>query len=233
MIDFHEGNDSASFVINRDDGFHQRVPVSIFFADAELPSLERAALDACRGRILDIGAAAGRHSLELIRSGFHVTCLDILPEVEAILRDRGATNVIISDIFEFTGDRFDTLLMLMNGIGMVGTLDRLDRFLAHAHKITSQSGQIICDSIDVSVTSDPVHSAYRQRNISIGRHSGQQTFTMTYNDLTGEPFDWLHIDFEEFSVHASRAGWRADIIEVEEDGHYLSRLTKKPKQGST
>jgi len=110
---------------------------------------------------------------------------------------------------------------------MVGTLDRLDRFLTHAHKITTQSGQIICDSIDVSVTSDPIHTAYRQRNVSVGRPLGQQTFTMTYNDHTGESFDWLHIGFEDLSIHASRAGWDAQIIDSEEDGHYLCRLTKK------
>jgi len=89
ITDFHEGDGSASFVINRDDGFDQQVPVSVFFADSELPSLERCALGTCRGRVLDIGAAAGRHSLQLIQSGFDVTSLDILPEVEPILLDRG------------------------------------------------------------------------------------------------------------------------------------------------
>ena len=155
ILDFYEGNESATFIIKRDDGFSQEVPLSVFFADNEIPPLEGSALDACRGRVLDIGAAAGRHSLQLLQSGLDVTSLDILPEVEVVLRDRGITNVVISDIFDFSGDSFDTLLMLMNGIGMVGTLDRLDCFLRHAHKITPQSGQLICDSIDVSVTDDP------------------------------------------------------------------------------
>jgi SAM-dependent methyltransferase len=161
------------------------VPASVFFADDEFPPLETRALDLCKGHILDIGAAAGRHSLHLIRRALQVTSLDILPETEAILRDRGVIHVVASDILTFTGERFDTLLMLMNGIGMVGTLDGLDRFLRHAHEITSPSGQIICDSIDVSVTSDPIHSAYRQRNLTLGRQPGHQTFTMTYGETTG------------------------------------------------
>ena len=225
LLDYHAGDPSATFVIHRDDGFHQRVPASVFFSD-KFPSLETRALDLCKGHVLDIGAAAGRHSLQLIHKGLHVTSLDILPETEAILRDRGVIRVLTSDILTFTGERFDTLLMLMNGIGMVGTLDGLDHFLRHAHEIISPSGQIICDSIDVSVTSDPIHSAYRQRNLTLGRQPGQQTFTMTYSDTTGEPFDWLHIDFEALSDHSFRAGWHAELIDSEPSGHYLCRLTE-------
>jgi 2-polyprenyl-3-methyl-5-hydroxy-6-metoxy-1,4-benzoquinol methylase len=226
LLDYHAGDASSEFAIHRDDGFHQNVPASVFFTDDEFSPLETRALDLCNGHILDIGAAAGRHSLHLIRKGLHVTSLDILPEVGAILHDRGALRVVTSDILEFKGERFDTLLMLMNGIGMVGTLDRLDDFLRHAHEITSPSGQIICDSINVSVTSDPVHSAYRLRNISSGRHPGQQTFTISYGDATGDPFEWIHIDFETLSEHSARAGWRAELIESEPSGHYLCRLTK-------
>ena len=226
LVDFHSGNQNATFTISRDDGYFSSVPVAPFFDAEQFPDLEQKALEQCRGHVLDIGAAAGRHSLQLIQSGFEVTSLDILPEMEAILRDRGIAHVVVSDIFKFTGGRFDTLLMLMNGIGMVGTLDGLDRFLEHAHKITSQSGQIICDSIDVSVTSDPVHSDYRQRSIALGQQPGQQTFTITYNDITGESFDWLHVDFVTLSTHASLAGWNAEIIQPETDGHYLCRLIK-------
>ena len=71
-----------------------------------------------------------------------------------------------------------------------------------------------------------VHSAYRERNAAAGRHPGHQTYMITYNDLMGESFDWLHINFEDLSLHASRAGWHADLIDSEMNGHYLCRLTK-------
>jgi SAM-dependent methyltransferase len=223
---FHSGDLSAAFVIRRDDGFQQQVPASIFFSDDDFPSLESLALDLCEGRILDIGGAAGRHSLELIRRGLAVTSLDILPDMEVILRDRGVDQIVISDVFTFSGVRFDTLLMLMNGIGMVGIPGGLDRFLQHAHQIIRPGGQIICDSIDVSVTSDPAHAAYRQRNLKLGRPPGQQTFTMTYKTVTGEPFDWLHIDFASLSDHCGGVDWHATLISQEPSGHYLCRLTE-------
>lgn len=221
---YHAGNRSASFLIRRDDGFEVQVPVSLFFSEQAFPDLEVRALDLCKGRVLDIGAAAGRHSMELIRRGFSVTSLDIASDVEDILRDRGIKEIVISDVFTFSGDRFDTLLMLMNGIGIVGTVDRLDLFLNHAHRLVASGGQILCDSIDVSVTSDPIHVAYRQQNIASGRQPGQQSFTITYENQQGAVFDWLHIDFPTFSRHCLKANWKAELIYEDGDGHYLCRV---------
>jgi predicted protein tyrosine phosphatase/2-polyprenyl-3-methyl-5-hydroxy-6-metoxy-1,4-benzoquinol methylase len=229
LRDYHTGHASAEFMIHRDDGFRQRVPASVFFSQDEFPHLEAHALDLCRGHVLDIGAAAGRHSLQLIDRGLEVTSLDILPETEVILRERGASRIITSDIFALVGERFDTLLMLMNGIGMVGTIEGLDRFLRHAHGIISPGGQIVCDSIDVAITTDPVHRAYRERNVAMGRHPGQQTLTTIYGEITGEPFDWLHIDFKTLAAHCFHTGWHADLIDMEASGHYLCRLTENAR----
>lgn len=226
LLDYHAGDASAAFVIHRDDGFHQRVPASIFFSEDAFPPLEARALDLCRGHVLDVGAAAGRHTAHLLGKGLPVTSLDILPETEVILRDRGATRFIAADILTFAGECFDTLLMLMNGIGMVGTAAGLERFLQHAHEIIAPGGQIVCDSMDVSVTSDPVHSAYRQRNLNLGLLPGQQTFTMTYKESTGAPFEWLHIDFGMLSELCARSGWHAELLDSEANGHYLCRLTE-------
>lgn len=226
LMSYHKGDLSAFFEIKRDDGFRVKVPASVFFSDKDFPPLETRALDSCEGHILDIGAGAGRHSLELIRRGFSVTALDILPNLGQIMRDRGLKDVILSDIFTFSGTRFDTLLMLMNGIGMVGSLERLKKFLSHARDITTDDGQIICDSIDISLTSDPIHVAYRQHNIDKGRPMGQQSFIMTY-DAESEPFEWLHIDFPSLQKHCQKSDWEPRLILNEPDGHYLCSLKKK------
>jgi hypothetical protein len=109
---------------------------------------------------------------------------------------------------------------------MVGTIEGLDRFLQHAHGIISPGGQIVCDSIDVAVTTDPIHRTYRERNVVEGKHPGQQVFTMVYGGITGESFDWLHIDFKTLAEHCFRTGWHAELIDMEADGHYLCRLTE-------
>jgi len=226
LLDYHTGEISTSFSIIRDDGFEQQVPASTFFLDQGFSSLETHGLDLCEGRVLDVGAGAGRHSLELIKRGLPVTALDISPDLENILRDRGVQEVVISDIFSFSGYRFDTILMLMNGIGMVGTIDRLELFLAHVHAITSKNGQIICDSVDVSITSNPVHVAYREQNLKQGKAIGQQSFIMTYK-LESEPFEWLHIDFSSLQDCCQKTGWKANLMIEEPDGHYLCSLKKK------
>ena len=227
LTDFHTGVSNAAFTINRDDGFQVKVPASTFFQSQNFPSLELKAMEECKGHILDVGSAAGRHSLELIQRGLKVTSLDILPEVESIMNDRGQADVLIADIMSYSGQSFDTVLMLMNGIGMVGSIEGLERFLSHAHSLVRPNGQIICDSIDVSVAEDPQHVTYREKNIESGYPAGQQAFSMDYNGEDETRFDWLHIDFSLLSEVCKDAEWSAELLDSEDDGHFLCKLTPR------
>ncbi len=230
LSDFNAGNHAAVFTIRRDDGFQQEVAAAPFFDVAHYPCLEMRAMNECRGGILDIGSAAGRHSLELLRRGLQVTSLDILPEMKPIMHGRGLTDVVIADIWQFHGCRYDTLLMLMNGIGMAGSMEGLQRFLQQAHDLVQPGGQILCDSIDVSVTTHPQHVAYREKNLAVGHPAGQQSFVMDCEGETSVRFDWLHIDFQSLSGVCDVTGWDAELLESENDGHYLCRLVESPKQ---
>jgi SAM-dependent methyltransferase len=223
---YHSGRRDASFAIIRDDGFQQTVPVRVFFETARFPDIEARALQLCHGKVLDVGAAAGRHSLELQRRGLEVWSLDILPEAQRIMAERGVSRPIIGDVLRLDGHEFDTVLMLMNGIGIVGTPDCLDGFLRHAHHLVAAGGQILCDSIDVSATHTPVHISYRDKNIEEGRYPGQQRFKMCYENIMGEAFDWLHLDFASLSEHCKAAGWDCQLVSQEADGHYLARATR-------
>lgn len=228
LSDFHSGNHNAAFTIRRDDGFQQQVSAATFFNVAYYPRVEMLAMGECRGSVIDIGSAAGRHSLELLRRGFKVTSLDMLPEMRPIMEDRGLTDVVIDDIMQFEGRRHDTLLMLMNGIGMAGSIEGLERFLRRAHDLVVPGGQILADSIDVSVTKHPQHVAYREKNLASGRPVGQQTFIMDHKSEDSVQFDWLHIDFRSLAQTCDLTGWHAELLDSEDDGHYLCRLTQKP-----
>jgi SAM-dependent methyltransferase len=221
---YHSGQEDASFTIVRDDGFEQTVSAKIFFDDTKFPALETRALDLCRGQVLDVGATAGRHSLELHRRGLAVWSLDILPETHPIMLERGVPHPLVGDILSWAKGTFDTVLMLMNGIGMLGTPQRLDEFLRHAHRLVSPGGQLLCDSIDVSMTTTPIHVAYRTRNIELGLYPGQQRFVARYEAVTGETFDWLHIDIASLARHCSANGWDCRQVHQETDGHYLARI---------
>lgn len=228
LLDYHSGRHDAAFTLRRDDGFHELVPVAPFFDTTCFPPLEIRALDECQGSVLDVGCAVGRHSLELARRGIEATSLDILPEMEGILKDRGLTDVVIADVLQFSGRRFDTLLMLMNGIGMTGGLEGLARFLEHAHDLVLPGGRIVCDSIDVGVTTRPQHVAYRERNLALGRPAGQQEFIMEREGVEPVPFRWLHIEFPSLARLCESSGWDPVLLEQENNGHYLCKLMKAP-----
>jgi 2-polyprenyl-3-methyl-5-hydroxy-6-metoxy-1,4-benzoquinol methylase len=224
LLAYHSGRADACFTITRDDGFEQTVPVKVFFEAHQFPEMEVRALDLCFGTVLDVGAAAGRHSLELHRRGMEVWSLDFLLETQQIMSERGVQRPIVGDILSWAERSFDTVLMLMNGIGMVGTPQRLDKFLHHAHRLVALGGQILCDSIDVSMTQTPIHIAYRTKNIQRALYPGQQRFTVKYENVVGEPFDWLHLDFASLARHGQAAGWNCRLIHQESDGHYLAKI---------
>jgi len=119
-------------------------------------------------------------------------------------------------------------LMLMNGIGIVGSIEGLTRFLQHAHDLVVPGGQIVCDSTDVGLTTEPQHVAYRERNMASGRPAGHQSFMMEYDGKDPVRFDWLHIDFQSLAHISKAAGWVAVLLEQKECGHYLFNLIDQP-----
>jgi hypothetical protein len=155
-----------------------------------------------------------------------VWSLNILPKAKQIMSERMLPHPLIGDIMSWTERSYDTVLMLMNGIGMVGTPQRLDDFLHRAHRLCAAGGQILCDSIDVSVAQAPVHIRYRAKNIEHGLYAGQQRFRIRYEGVMGDSFDWLHIDFLSLARHSRAAGWNCQLILEETDGHYLARISR-------
>ena len=117
------------------------------------------------------------------------------------------------------------MLMLLNGFGLVGTPDGADAFFEHTRQLLSPGGQILCDSLDVRQTTKPTYLAYQEANIRSGRPAGQRRYWMEYRGRRGEPFNWLHMDFDGLSDFARRHGWSAEMLAREEDGHYLARIS--------
>ena len=134
LLAYFEGDTTAELIIRRDDGEERPLPVSLFFRDpSEFTPIDNAAMDHCIGHVLDVGAGTGLHGLVLQRKGLPVTAIDISPHAVNIMKQRGLMDVHCADIFEFQGGRFDTVLMMGHGIGMVETIAGLDRFLARVH----------------------------------------------------------------------------------------------------
>ena len=227
LLDYFHGDTSAKIVVHGDDGETEVVPISVFFrGPAEFSALEEAALDLCRGRVLDAGAGAGCHALALQERDLAVCAIDIAPEAVEVMRMRGVRDARYADIFHVQAGPFETLLLMMNGIGVVGDLAGLDRFLGEVHRLLTPDGQILLDSYDPDWTEDPEASASPQAARRAGRYIGEMRFRLEYKGKKGPPLTWLFLDSKILDERAVKSGWSCQVIWQEEEGHYLARLTR-------
>jgi len=196
-------------------------PVADYYRPDEhlLPSLERYALAQCSGRVLDIGAGAGRHALEVQKRGLEVVAIDISPDAVCIMEERGVRDARCIDYPEFNEQSIDTILLLMHGIGVDGTLEGLEKFLVWASSVLNEGGQILCDSADLE-------SAVEDELIpDDDSYIGEVVFRCDFNNVEGTSYPWLFIDPETFEYHARTAGFDFDILAKGDRGIYLARLT--------
>ena len=227
LLDFYRGDASAEVVTHGDDGETEVVPIRVFFrGPSEFSALEEAALDLCRGRVLDAGAGAGCHSLVLQEHDLPVCAIDIAPEAVEVMQRRGVRDARCADIFHFQGGPFDTLLLMMNGIGVVEDLAGLDRFLTDAHRLLAPDGQILLDSYDPTWTHDPDGAPSRDAGGHSDRYIGEMRFRLEYKGKKGPTLAWLFLDSKRLAERAMKAGWSCEVIWQEEEGHYLARLTR-------
>jgi SAM-dependent methyltransferase len=226
LLAYSEGDTAAELLIRRDDGQESLVPVGLFFrGPSDFSAIEQAALDLCRGHVLDIGAGTGLHSLALQGKNLNVSAIDISPHAVSLMKQRGLVDVHCTDVFDFRGGRFDTLLMLGHGIGLVETIAGLDRFLAHAHHLLREDGQLLLDSLDVRLTRDPGNLAYQQAARQARRHFGEIRMQFEFQGEAGDFCGWLHVDPGTLARRAERAGWRCRTVLDQETGDHLAQLT--------
>ncbi|HEX2532852.1 MAG TPA: class I SAM-dependent methyltransferase [Chitinophagaceae bacterium] len=222
LLDYYRGIRSEKLWIHNTYGRKEEMPVSTYFREPEdWPVLEQDAAGYCYGSVLDIGAGAGTHALYLQEKGNSVTALDLSPGCVQVMRSRGVREAVQGDIFQYSGRRYDTLLLLMNGIGLCGSLDGLRTFLAHARGLLQTGGQLLFDSSDVAYL-------YQQRAKPANRYYGEIEYRYAYRDLRTEPFTWLYIDRHTLQKEAAAAGWDMSLLGVDRYGQYLVRLTPAP-----
>ena len=204
------------------------IPLQTLFRKYEdMPEIERMALDLAKGKTLDVGAGSGCHSLVLQEKGIDVTAIDISPLAVETMKDRGVLKVIEQDFYTLEGQQYDTILMLMNGIGIVGTLDRLPGFFQVLDKILALGGQVLCDSSDISyVFEDETGMIDIPEDMG---YYGEHSFQMQYKDTIGEPFDWLYIDADTLRQRADRFGYAVEVVAEGDHYDYLARITKMNK----
>jgi hypothetical protein len=142
------------------------------------------------------------------------------------MQARGVQQVAQHDVFAPRGKDerpYDTILMLMNGIGLAGTLEGLDKFLLHARTLLAPGGQILATSSDISyLYEDEEGALVFDLN---GPYYGEVSYTFAYKGQAGEPFAWLFIDASLLEDAARQAGYEVEFLGEDEGGQYLVRLT--------
>jgi SAM-dependent methyltransferase len=220
LLDCFRGEASATLVCWQDSE-RDDVPAAFWLREV-LDPLEALALDLCRGRVLDVGAGAGLHSLELQRRGLCVTAIDVAPECVAVMRERGVRDARATDLHAFDGGPFDTVVCLCNGLDKVGRLTELPRFLARVRALLAPGGQLVADSFDLRVGADAARLAALSRKQATGRYFGEMDLRFEYKGRIGAPFSVLQVDYETLAQTAEHEGWTCELL-GSAGGHYLAR----------
>lgn len=202
------------------------MPVAhLFRSYHEMPPLEQRALNEARGKVLDVGAGAGCHALALQERGLDVTAVDISPLSCETMKERGVANVECVNIFnQRFQERFDTLLLLMNGTGIAGKLSRLPQLLSRLKQLMNPGAQILIDSSDLRYVYEDEDGVL---DVDLdGAYYGEVDYQMTYRNIKGKSFDWLYADSVVLAESCRQCGLKCEILAQGQHYDYLARIVQ-------
>lgn len=225
VLDYQTGNYSEDIKTYSSLDEEDMIPIPYLFRDfKKMSALEQKALKLCKGNILDIGCGAGSHSLYLQKKGFDVTALDQSPGAIETCKLRGIEHTVLQGIQDFKLQKYDTLLMLMNGIGIVGKLKNIDQFLSHLKSLLKPKGQILLDSSDIIYMYDEDEDGgYWIPDDQ--NYYGEVTFEMEYRGERSEPLDWLYLDYNTLQRAANANNLTCELVSKGKHYDYLAKLT--------
>lgn len=200
------------------------IPVTTLFRSyEEMPPIEQTALRLAAGSILDVGAGSGCHTLALREMGKDALPIDISPLSVRVMQARGL-DARLTNLFDpHFCNRFDTILMLMNGSGIIGKLANIGDFFLRMKQLLNAGGCILMDSSDLKYLFEEEDGSFLL-NLD-GDYYGEVDFRMQYKQIKGEAFDWLYIDFDTLSLYASQYGFKTELMERDDHYAFLAKLT--------
>ena len=179
------------------------IPINqLFRSFDEMSEPEKTALQMASGKILDAGAGSGCHTLALQRDVRQINLFDV-----GFL------------------ETFDTILMLMNGSGIIGKLENMPDFFLRMKQLLRPGGCILMDSSDLRYLFEDEDGSFL---IDLaGDYYGEIDFRMQYKNIKGDRFDWLYVDFQTLSLYAAEYGFEAELIKEGKHYDYLACLRMK------
>ncbi len=198
-----------------------------FAAHDDWAEPEQAVFEHVRGRVLDVGAGAGRHSIESQRIGLEAVAIDISPGAVEVCRRRGVDDARLLSLREIDEKLgvFDTVLLMCGNFGLAGSGGATVALLEKLHSLTSPEARILLDTVNPYVDADETDLAYYERNRGRGRMPGQVTIRIRHGSLATPWYDLLCVDPDELAALVDGTGW--SLAMLREDGADLYAVLEK------
>lgn len=225
IADYHRRGRAGTLSVFSSQFDEDEIPVEqLFRSYREMPAIEQQALTLATGRILDVGAGSGCHALALQEMGKEVTAIDISELSVEVMQERGVNDARATDLYdERFAEQFDTILLLMNGSGIIGCIEGMERFFLRMKLLLRPGGCVYMDSSDLKYLFEEEDGSFL---IDIADdYYGLVDFRMQYKQVKGDVFDWLYIDFDTLAYYAEQYGFSAEMVCQGEHYDYLARLS--------
>lgn len=219
---------NEGLLVERDDGYVDTEPADWYFSELRRwHASERQALRHIRGRVLDLGAGAGRVALELQRRGHEVVAVDISPLAVEVCRKRGVRDARVLPLtgIDASLGNFDTVVMFGNNFGLVENPRRARWFLRRLRGLTTEDARIIAVSYDPYRTKDPDNLSYHERNRRRGRLGGQIRLRVRYKLYATPWVDYLMVSSDELEEIVAGTGWQLDRV-LRDDTFFAGVITR-------
>ncbi|WP_423998045.1 class I SAM-dependent methyltransferase [Maribacter sp. IgM3_T14_3] len=225
LLDYQNGNYTEDITTYSSLLEDDVLPIPYMFRSfKEMPELEQKALQLCNGNVLDVGCGAGSHGLYLQEKGLSVIGLDASKGAIEVSTLRGLKNTVHSELLKYEGEQFDTILILMNGVGLAGTLAGLEPFFSKLISLLKEGGQILLDSSDIiyMFEDDEDGGYWIPDNVN---YYGEVSFEMEYKKEKSASFPWLYVDYNTLQRAANYSNLTCELVMEGEHYDYLARLT--------
>jgi len=237
ILDYQTNNSPEDLITETSISEADEMSISYLFRDfKEMPKLEQKALQLAKGKILDVGCGAGSHALYLQEKGFDVTAIDISENAIKACELRGLKKCKVSDVLNLDTDtstalsmtnqnnnKYDTILLLMNGTGIFGKMNQISKFLQKLKSLLNDGGQILIDSSDLIYMYDQDEDGAYE--VPANGYYGELTFTIQYKRETEDTFDWLYLDYNTLQNAAIANSLQCELILEGKHFDYLAKLS--------
>ncbi|WP_010177403.1 class I SAM-dependent methyltransferase [Aquimarina agarilytica] len=224
ITDYFETRIPNSIIVKSNEFDDDEIPIPYLFRTFnEMPKVEQKALDLSFGKVLDVGCGAGSHSLHLQNEKkLTLTAIDTSAGAVEICKKRGVTTVLNEDFYIHQGT-YDTILLLMNGSGIVGTLTNFASFFNKLKSLLTSNGQILIDSSDLIYLFEDENGEYWVD--AAQGYYGEMQYQLEYKNKTSQKFDWLYVDYNTLQRAAAFNNFNCELIIEGAHYDYLARLT--------